>query len=74
MGKTNLELRGRIVQKYGSQGLFAKHLGKTEQTITSKLNGRSKFTREDILEWCNALCIDTDDVGKYFFSQELSND
>ena len=61
-------LRGRIIQKYGSQGKFAKHLGKTEQTITAKLNGRSQFSQEDIIEWCNALDIDSPSIGEYFFN------
>ena len=73
MSRANLRLRGRIIQKYGSQGAFAKHLGKTEQTITAKLNGRSQFSQDDILNWCNALDIVADDVGEYFFAEKLSN-
>lgn len=72
MGKENLELRGRIIQKFGSQGRFAKHIGKTEQTVTAKLSNRVQFSQNDILDWCNALDIDADDVGKYFFGQKLS--
>lgn len=68
-----LELKGRIVQKFGSQGRFAKHIGKTEQTVTAKLNGRSQFSQDDILEWCNALDIEADEVGRYFFAHKLSN-
>lgn len=73
MSRENLRLRGRIIQKYGSQSAFAKHLGKTEQTITAKLNGRSQFSQDDILNWCNALDIVADDVGEYFFAEKLSN-
>lgn len=73
MSEKNLELKGRIIQKYGSQGRFAKHLGKTEQTVTAKLNGRSQFSQDDILDWCIALDIVADDVGRYFFAQKLSN-
>lgn len=72
MSRENLELRGRIIQKFGSQGRFAKHIGKTEQTVTAKLNNRVQFTQNDILEWCNALDIQADEVGKYFFDQKLS--
>lgn len=68
----NLDLRVRIIQKYGSQARFAKSIGKTEQTVTAKLNDRSQFTQGDILEWCNALDITAEDVGKYFFAQKLS--
>lgn len=73
LSRENLNLRGRIIQKYGSQGAFARHLGKTEQTVTAKLNGRSQFTQDDILKWCNALDIVAEDVGKYFFAEKLSN-
>ena len=72
MSRENLELRGRIIQKFGSQGRFAQHIGKTQQTVTAKLNNRVQFTQNDILEWCNALDIPADDVGKYFFDQKLS--
>ena len=66
------KLKGRIVEKFGSQGRFAKYLGITEQTVTAKLNGRSRFTQEDIIAWCNALDIEAGDVGDYFFTQILS--
>lgn len=72
MSRENLALRGRIIQKYGSQGKFAKHIGKTEQTVTAKLNNRVQFSQNDILAWCDALDISADDVGKYFFDQKLS--
>lgn len=72
LSRDNLNLRGRIIQKYGSQSAFAKHLGKTEQTVTAKLNGRSQFTQDDILEWCNALGIAAGEVGEYFFAGKLS--
>ena len=65
-------LKGEIIKKYGSQRRFAKHIGKTEQTVTAKLNGRSGFSQADIVEWCNALDISANNVGKYFFAHILS--
>lgn len=73
MRQEMLQIKGEIIKKYGSQGEFARHLGKTEQTITAKLNGRSKFSQDDIVEWCNALDIDAASVGEYFFAHRLSN-
>lgn len=67
-------LKGRIVQKFGTQGDFAKALGRTEQTVTAKLNGRSQFSQNDIVEWCNALEIDAPSIGEYFFANGLSKD
>ena len=72
LSRDNLNLRGRIIQKYGSQKEFAKRLDITEQTVTAKLNGRSQFTQDDILLWCNALDIIAEDEGEYFFAEKLS--
>ena len=66
------KLRGRIVEKYGSQTEFARKIGKTDQTVTAKLNGKSGFSREDIIEWGRALELTETEVGAYFFAQELS--
>lgn len=65
-------LRGRIIEKYGTQGAFAKVLGITDQTVTSKLAGRIQFSQDDIVTWCNLLGITVDDVGAFFFAEKLS--
>lgn len=65
------KLRGRIVEKYGSQILFANAIGKTNQTVTNKLTGKSEFSKNDIVDWCTALEIDKEDVGEFFFVDEL---
>lgn len=67
------KLRGRIVEKYGSQAEFAKKIGQSEQSVTAKLASRQSFTQENILSWSQALDIDQDDIGAYFFTAELSN-
>lgn len=63
------KLKGRIVEIFGSQSLFSKRIGVSEQTITAKLAGRSKFSQDDIIEWCTALDIDQNDIGLYFFTR-----
>ena len=68
---TMQDLRGRIVQKYGTNGEFAKHLGTSQQTVSAKLNGRSQFSQKDIVTWSNALDIDADSIGRYFFDKKL---
>ena len=65
------KLKGRIVERYGTQHGFAESIGRTEQTVTAKLAGRSQFSQKDIVEWCNALEIGKDEVGSYFFAKEL---
>lgn len=66
------KLRGRITEKFGSQRAFASAIGVSEQTVVKKLNMRGFFSREDIIKWCDALSINTDEVGSFFFAEELS--
>lgn len=71
MVKTFPKLRGRIIEKYGSQADFAKEIGTTEVTVTNKLNGKYDISMSDIIKWCKALEISKDEVGAYFFNCEL---
>lgn len=66
------KLRGRIVEKYGTQGNFAKAVGLTEQSITAKMNGRTSFSQDDIKTWSSLLGIKLNEVGTYFFANEVS--
>lgn len=72
MGMSYPKLRGRIVERFGSQIAFSKEIGTTEQTVTAKLNGKSKFSLDDIRLWSKALELSETEVGSYFFTQELS--
>ncbi len=65
------KIKGRIVEIFGSQREFAKAIGISEVTVAKKLNNKSEFSQNDIVEWCNALQISSDDVGSYFFANEL---
>ena len=66
------KLRARIIEIYGTQGAFAKAIGRTEQTVTAKLNGRRGFSQEDIIDWSNALYIRSTQLNKYFFARKVS--
>lgn len=67
------KLRGRIVEKYGSQRQFADAVGVSEQTITSKMNGRVAISQDDVITWSELLDIEAVDIGVYFFTYKLSN-
>ena len=64
-------LRGRIVEKFGSQKRFAEAIEKTEQKVIAKLSGRSSFGANDILHWSKVLEIQSEEIGRYFFEDEL---
>lgn len=62
------KLRGRIIEKYGSQSNFAKVLGVTRQGLSGKMTGRTSFSQKDINRWCELLEIETGEISKYFFA------
>lgn len=62
------KLRGRIIEKFGSQGKFAEFLNVSEVTVSNKLRGVTQFSQDDIVNWCEALEIPLDEAGAYFFT------
>lgn len=64
-----LKLKGRIIEKYGSQLEFSKAMGISENTLSLKLNNKVRFTSDDIIKIADLLEIDKNDVGSYFFTQ-----
>lgn len=68
------KLRGRIVEIFGSQKAFADYLGISDATVASRLSGRLGFSQEEVYRWANALRIEKEEIGIYFFDYELSND
>lgn len=63
-----LKLRGRIIERFESQGKFAEIIGLSENSVSKKLNGISGFSQEDIQKWSSILEIPKDDYGLYFFN------
>jgi len=62
------KLIGRIVEKYGTRKEFAKVLGISENSMSLKLNGKTGFSREDMVRWGELLDIEVNDFGAYFFT------
>lgn len=62
------KLRGRIVEKFGSQAKFAEFIGLSEVSVSKKLTCASGFSQEDIEKWAAALDIPRDEYGIYFFT------
>ena len=66
------KLRGRIVEKFGSQSNFADIFGVSENTMSLKLNNKVRFTSDDIIKATELLDIPPEEVGIYFFTQKVS--
>ena len=54
------KLRGRIVEKYGSQERFAEAIGLSKNSLSKKMNGRTGFSQSDMMLWGKLLSISTD--------------
>lgn len=62
------KLRGRIVEKYGTQGNFAEILGISKNSMSKKMNCETGFSQEDMIIWSNLLDIKKEEYGTYFFT------
>lgn len=65
------KLRGRIVEKYGTQRDFAEKLGISNNTLSLKMNNQVRFTTDDITKIVELLEIEHEKIGEYFFTPEV---
>lgn len=61
------KLRGRIREKFGTQASFAPEMSMSEATLSSKLTGRTEWTRDEIERACRLLAIPLEEAHLYFF-------
>ena len=62
------KLRGRIIEKYGSQAKFSEALGTSNSTVSRKMSGNVGFSQKDMKKWGRLLDIDVSEFGEYFFA------
>lgn len=67
------KLRGRIVEKFGSQSDFANALGCSDRTLSLKMNGKRPWKQNEILTAINLLGLSEEDIQDYFFTLEVQN-
>lgn len=65
------KLRGRIVEKFGTQQAFAEAMRWSERTLSLKLNGKRFWKQPEITLACRLLEIPEDEVMTYFFNQNV---
>lgn len=61
-------LRARIREKYKRQYLFCRDANISENTLISKLNGRSGISRDDMIAWADLLDIPKSEFVDYFLT------
>ena len=62
------KLRGRIVEKYGSQSAFADAVGNSVSFISQYMNGKKQLDQTTMNKWIEALDIPDDEIRAYFFT------
>lgn len=62
------KLRGAIRANFGTQAAFAKAMGMRVSYLSAKLNGRSEWTKSQIMRACEVLGIPFSEAAAYFFA------
>lgn len=62
------KLRGRVVEKFGTQRAFAKQLDLSERSISRKLSGKVTWKQSEIVKACELLSINADEISAYSFA------
>ena len=65
------KLRGRIREVYGKYENLVPKISMSEATLSRKLNGKSYFDSQEILELSDALEIPDEERDIYFFKVEV---
>ncbi|MEG0668528.1 MAG: DUF739 family protein [Clostridium sp.] len=65
------KLRGRIIEKFGTQGALSKSLGMSERTLSLKLNNKIFFSQDEITKMSEVLDINSDKIQEYFFRKKV---
>lgn len=68
MNCTYNKLRGRIVEKYGTQANFAQAIGISTNAMSNKMTCKTGMSQEDIEQWSVLLDISRKSYWEYFFT------
>lgn len=64
------KLRGRIKEKCGTEGTFAREIRRSHNYLTNVFQGKSYFSQKDIDRGSEVLGIIPNEIGVYFFTKE----
>lgn len=65
------KLAGKIVESYGTQYNFAIAMGVSERTLSLKMNGKRRWTSDDIEKSIELLGIPCEEIHLYFFDNKV---
>lgn len=67
------KLKGRIIEKYGSQIEFAKAMKWSERTLSCKMNSKVPWKQTDIYTAIKLLGLSENDIQEYFFTVKVQS-
>lgn len=65
------KLKGRIIEKFGTQGNFAKAMKMSERTLSLKLDNQVDWKQSEIVKACELLEIPKEEIADYFFTLKV---
>ena len=65
------KLRGRIIEKYGSQGAFAEAAHNSVSFVSQYLNGHKYLDQRTLTKWADLLDIPYAEIDIYFFTAKV---
>ena len=65
------KLSGKIKEVFGTNAAFAKAMGLSERSISSKLRGKVGWKQSEIENACQLLSISRSEVVEYFFNLKV---
>lgn len=63
------KLRGKIKEKFKTQGAFAKELGISSVSLSAKLNNRVEFSQMEMDRCCELLEFPKDFIPIFFYTK-----
>ena len=65
------KLNGRIVEKCGTQAVFAKEMDLSERSVSLKLNNRVPWKQPEMQKAAQVLDFPETEIQTYFFTLEV---
>lgn len=67
------KLNGRIVEKCGTQAVFADRMGLSERTVSLKLNNKVAWRQPEMQKAAVILEFPETEIQTYFFTMKVQN-
>lgn len=65
------KLRGKIKEVCGTETKFAEKISIGRVSLSQRLNNQLEFSQGEMIETCDILGIEKEDIPIYFFSTEV---